>query len=101
MPKMIDHINGDPSDNRIENLRECDSLGNARNKKISSRSSSKFKGVAWKKSHNRWRARIMVNRQDIFLGYFDDEKDAAMAYDNAARLYFSEFARCNFPLERE
>jgi hypothetical protein len=98
MPKMIDHINGNPSDNRIENLRECDAHGNARNskKKKKKNGESRFKGVSWKKTHSKWRARIMVDRQEIFLGHFSTEIEAALAYDRAALHYFKEYARCNF-----
>lgn len=104
MPKIIDHINGNPTDNRIENLRECSQEENARNRKkpkTYAKKSSNFKGVCYQKSLDKWVAHIKVNAKSLHLGYFNDEGDAAMAYDNAARLYFGVYARSNFPLERE
>ena len=45
-----------------------------------------------------WQARIHVKHKPIFLGYFSTIEEAAMAYDEAARKYFGDFARLNFPL---
>lgn len=40
-------------------------------------------------------ARIHLDRKEIFLGYFNDEKQAAIAYNKAAKKYFGKFARLN------
>ncbi len=94
--QFIDHINGDRSDNRIFNLRECSRLQNNCN----SRSFGKcgFKGVSTDKG--RWRARIGVSgRKMRFLGLHDTPEAAARAYDRAARELWGDFAKLNFPDE--
>lgn len=95
LPKYIDHIDGNPSNNNINNLREVTQSQNCMNKKSDKNSSSKFKGVSWDKSTNKWRARIQVNSKQIHLGRFKSEIDAAKCYNNAAIKYFKEFAYLN------
>jgi hypothetical protein len=91
---QCDHINGNKSDNRIENLRYCTHAENKRySKKCKNKKSSIYKGVG--REHGRWRSRIMVNRRSISLGLFDTEKDAAIAYNNSAREHHGEFAYLN------
>lgn len=96
---VVDHINGDGLDNRRENLRLCLPSENMKNrlKDEAKNFSSKFKGVSVYKRPS-WQARIRVDRTTIFLGYFDSEIAAALAYDAAAKKYFGEYARLNFPL---
>lgn len=57
-PNMIDHINGNPKDNRIENLRECDQAENSANAKKSSNNVSGVKGLYWDNYHEAWRSQI-------------------------------------------
>lgn len=90
----VDHINGDPLDNRKVNLRLCDRTGNNRNSR-SRGCSSRFKGVCWNKNCRKWQAAIKVNRKSIHLGLFATEEEAAAAYDTAAKNYFGDFARLN------
>lgn len=96
---VVDHINHKGWDNRKANLRPATRMQNGRNRvKGKGRNySSRYKGVAWIEASKRWRASIMVNRRLIFLGSFDDEIDAAKAYDRAALKYHGEFASLNFP----
>lgn len=58
---------------------------------------SAYRGVTRHKAMDLWFARIGVNGRTIPLGYFDDEIDAALAYDNAARHHHGPFATLNFP----
>jgi len=93
LPLMIDHINGNPQDNRIENLRECSRSQNGAN---SLNRRKQYKGVHHRKDNGKYMARICINRKSIFLGNFNKAKDAAKAYDKKARALFGEFARTNF-----
>lgn len=89
-----DHINGNGLDNRRANLRLCNSSQNNSNRHYGW-GSSKFKGVSWDKINKKWAASIKHNKQQIALGRFSLEIDAAKAYDMAAPLYHGEFARTN------
>jgi hypothetical protein len=92
---VIDHINGDPKDNRICNLREATSAQNSLNRRGWSKSTSRFKGVCSAKG-GRWRAQIRVPlEKPIHLGVFDTEHEAAKAYNEAAIRLHGEWARLN------
>ncbi len=80
----IDHINGNPSDNRIDNLREVDQLRNAWNSKKSATNRSGYKGVSWHRSAKRWQAQLTHKGQSYHLGYFDSQHEAAKAYEDLA-----------------
>lgn len=96
--KLTDHINFNRLDNRRKNLRECDYLENIRNsKKRNVSASSKFKGVHWNNYHSKWGSSIRKDKGITeFLGYHENEIDAAIAYDSAASAYHGEFACLNF-----
>jgi len=94
----IDHINHNGLDNRRENIRVSTHSTNDANVPKRAGTSSQYKGVTWDAWAGRWKAGIKVNYRSIHLGRFDDEKDAARAYDAAALEHFGEFARLNFPV---
>lgn len=79
--EIIDHINGDRSDNRINNLREVDAAGNNRNCRLAKNNTSGVNGVTVTKFGS-YRATIKVNNQTIYLGKF---KTLAEASDARAR----------------
>lgn len=91
----VDHINGNGLDNRRSNLRLAIGNQNHRNKRKQPGKSSQYKGVCWFAARNKWKASITVNYKQMFLGDFDDEIEAAKAYDEAARRLFGEFALLN------
>lgn len=95
---VVDHINGNPSDNRASNLRESSVCQNVRNRRP--KSGRDLKGVHWADHANKWAAHICVDYKQKHLGYFDDPEDAARAYDAAAVKYHGEFARLNFPSQQ-
>ena len=80
-----DHINHNPSDNRISNLREITQQQNVQYQQLSVKNTSGFKGVCWRKDRKQWRARIMLNKKRIFLGNFDTAEEAYSAYKNKAQ----------------
>jgi hypothetical protein len=95
---LVDHRNRNPLDNRRANLRLATHSQNMQNReKIGKKTTSRFKGVSFDKKKNLWRADICYRGKIIFLGYFENEIDAARAYDAAAKKYHGEFARLNFP----
>lgn len=103
-PKIhVDHINGDTLDNRKINLRTCTNRENTKNKKAHKKKRatihSKYKGIHFIPEYKRWRAKICVDYKSISLGCYSSEEEAALAYDKAAREYFGEYARLNFPEE--
>lgn len=78
----IDHKNGKKTDNSIDNLRWCSVSQNMRNAKKRENASSRFKGVSYYIRHNKWVAQCNLNRKKVFVGYYDDEREAAIAYNN-------------------
>ena len=90
----VDHINGNTLDNRRVNLRLATLSQNNKNKR--SINYTGFKNVYLvPNSTRRWYAKIMVDRQSMFLGTFGSPQEAALVYNNAAQKYHGEFARLN------
>ena len=92
---VLDHINGNPLDNRRENLRFCTEAQNHYNRRLNKDNTSGFKGVWFRKTSKRWQAEIRVNGKKRRLGCFQSKEDAAKRYNEAAREHFGEFARLN------
>ena len=97
--EVVDHINGDPSDCRKENLRIATQHQNSMNHSLNKNSTTGFKGVCLDKRYNKYMAHIHPDRKMKFLGYYDDPVEAALAYDKAASFYFGEYANLNFKEE--
>jgi hypothetical protein len=92
----LDHKDQDGLNNQKVNIRRCTRAQNAANQRLRLDNKSGFKGVYLTKG-KRWMAQIRVSGKSRFLGQFGTPEEAATAYDEAARLYFGEFAAPNFP----
>ncbi len=93
---VIDHIDDDGLNNQKINLRICTTQQNASNARSGGFGASKYRGVTRMLDRPKWRANIRHNGGRILIGYFDDEVDAAKAYDNKATKLNGAFARTNF-----
>lgn len=82
---VVDHINGIKTDNRVDNLRIVTNRFNVSASILSSnkKCSSKFIGVSWQKSVNKWQANIEISGRKKYLGVFTNEIDASVAYQKA------------------
>lgn len=99
----VDHINGDPSDNRRANLRLATRSQNRVNTGPQSNNTSGYNGVSWHTRDQKWHAAIsrVSPRGMHFLGSYASREEAARAYDAAAIELYGEFARLNFPDEHQ
>ena len=91
-PIMLDHINNNRSDNRIENLREATARQNGMNKVTGSNNTSGVKGVHFCKSTKKWKSVIRSNGKRLTIGYFTNISDAKDAVTGARRVLHGEFA---------
>lgn len=90
--QVVDHVSGDPSDNRRCNLRICSPAGNSRNRGLGRNSTSGVVGVCWDRNEERWKAHIRVGKRRITLGYFRSLENARQARIKGERKYFGEFS---------
>ncbi len=97
---FVDHINGNPLDNRKENLRLCTNAENQQNTD-SRGGSSRFKGVSYSTPKKAWKAHFTAHGVFYFCGYWEKEEEAARAVDRRRKEVCGEFARLNFPEEEE
>ncbi len=81
---VIDHIDGDVTNNIIENLRQVTNAVNTQkrdNSRISANSTSDFTGVSMDLNAGKWKSQISANGRKYHLGLFTSEVDAAIARD--------------------
>jgi hypothetical protein len=91
----VDHRDRNGLNNQRNNLRIATPLQNQMNKSTTSGKSSIYKGVCWSSETSKWRATIQLNGKIHHLGYFRNEADAALAYNNKALELFGEYASLN------
>lgn len=97
----VDHIDGNGLNNTRQNLRLCtrsqNQFNKEKNKGKRDKCTSRYKGVHWQKSMNKWEVLITKEGDRTIIGYFDTEEEAARAYDVEAKELHGEFAYLNFP----
>jgi hypothetical protein len=91
--KIIDHIDRNGLNNQRDNLRLCTSAQNQFNKTPSG--ISKYLGVCWNKQYKKWKAQIRFDKKLINIGHYENEIDAAIAYNAKAKELHGEFANLN------
>lgn len=92
----VDHIDRNPNNNCLDNLRLCDRSLNNANWGKRQNTSSKYKGVCWRKDTKKWKVEVQYKGKGYNLGCFDDEVEAAKTYDIKAKELFGSFAKLNF-----
>lgn len=90
---LCDHIDGNTLKCTEDNLRPATYSQNNQNRKLSKVNKSGYKGVSWNKVNKKWEANIKYNGKTIYLGYYDDPKDAHKAYCEKAKELFGAYAR--------
>lgn len=93
LPKHIDHIDGNPANNLIENLREVTNTENCQNSKKRITNTSGCKNVHWRKDRSKWRVDIKINGKDVYFGSYADIELSDLVATEARDLYFGKFAR--------
>lgn len=94
--EYIDHINGNGLDNRKSNLRVSKNLnGNCQNCGMRRNNTSGYKGVSLRTKSKKWVSQITAKDKRYILGDYDTAKEAAIAYDMAAKLLHGEYAKTN------
>lgn len=92
---IVDHIDGDGLNNRMENLRYVTYSQNAMNSAIPKNNTSMYKGVSWDKHKSRWNAYLSVGRKKVFNRYFRNLDDAIKARKEAEDKYHGEYSLDN------
>lgn len=92
LPSMIDHIDGNRLNNKIENLRVCTPSTNAMNSGVKNRNKLGVKGV-FSAKNGKYIAQICLNYKRMHLGTFETIDEASMAYAEASKLYHKEFSK--------
>ncbi len=93
--KVIDHIDGNGLNNQKCNLRICTIQQNCQNRKSQKNNTSGYKGVSFDKQYLKWKARICAKDKRTVIGYYVNKEQAALAYNEAAKKHYGEFASLN------
>jgi len=93
----IDHIDNNPNNNRLSNLRLASKSENQWNTRKHKNNTSGFKGVYFDRRSNRWVSKIMINNKNVYLGSFKSADDAHNAYKKASLSMHGRFS--NFTQE--
>jgi len=91
--KFIDHIDNNPLNNKIENLRECTTSQNQQNRKISNKNTSGHKGVHWRKLTGKWQVKLKLNGKTYYFGHFVNKEDAIKVAIKERKKLHGQFMR--------
>lgn len=91
---FVDHVNRNPLDNRLVNLRLATAAENIRNSRIHDTNKSGYKGVFWHRQRRKWVSYIMANGRNHYLGLFETPQEAHAAYNAKALELHGDFAWC-------
>jgi hypothetical protein len=84
---VIDHIDQNPQNNKIENLRRANVYINNQNQGTRKNNTSGYKGVSWSKQKQRWRATITILGKHKTLGFFLEKEEAYECYLKAKKIF--------------
>lgn len=90
-PEIIDHIDGNRANNKIENLRPATKSENCTNQKVRSTNKSGTKGVSWNAKLSKWKVAINKDCKSLYFGLYDDLELARLVAIEASNLYHKEF----------
>lgn len=93
IPSVVDHIDGNIANNKINNLREATKAQNRHNSKLNKNNTSGCKNVTWHKNDNSWHVTLRANGKQHSCGYFKDLELADLVAQEARDLYHGRFAR--------
>ena len=93
LPNEIDHIDGNRTNNCIENLREVSKSENAQNRKMPINNSSGIKGVCWHKTAKKWYVQLQADKKIKYFGIYDDLELAELVAIEARDKYHGKYAR--------
>jgi hypothetical protein len=91
MPEIVDHIDGNPSNNNIQNLRPATKSQNGMNQKLSAKNTSGYKGVSW--NGHSWRVCVYKGGKKITVGTYKDKEVANVIAMLARTVHHNDFAR--------
>jgi hypothetical protein len=92
-PEMVDHVDGNPLNDNIDNLREASSVTNNWNRKPSRNNTSGCPGLSFSKEKNKWMVRIEANYKKYNIGYFTFKNEAENVAKNVRKILHKEFVR--------
>jgi hypothetical protein len=92
LPDFLDHIDRNPLNNKIENLRACSKSQNNMNTKKRKSNQSGHRGVSFHKRSKKWVVEVQVNKKRNYCGLYSDYELACLVSDEARNLYHKEFA---------
>jgi hypothetical protein len=93
MPKIVDHIDGNPENNNITNLRDATYQQNALNVKPRKDSKTGYQNVGYHKGQGRWYVHLTIYGKRTSLGYYDDLELASLVAEEARDKFYGDYAR--------